>query len=133
MAADGKMRVTGATYGMGVEILNRPPYEGVPTTLDFTSVSDTADNGEKVVKAGTPITDKGVASTGGTDAVGILLFDVYESRPQGTLLKKAYINLTRVKESLGEEKYGTQYTDDILSALKTALPMVVFEEKPAGE
>ena len=130
MAADGKMRVTGATYGMGVEILNRPPYEGVPMTLDFEEVTDKADNGEKVVKAGTPITGEGKASAEGTDAEGILHFDVYESRPQGTILKNAYINLTRVKESLGQEKYQEQYTEDILKALKTSLPMIVFEEKP---
>lgn len=130
MAVDGKMRVSGATFGVGIEILNRPRYESVSMTLDFESVTDKADNGEKIVKAGTPITGEGKAAESGEGAEGILLFDVYESRPQGTILKKAYINLTRVKESLGQEEYQTQYSDDILTALKAALPMIVFEEKP---
>lgn len=128
MAVDGKMRVSDATFGVGIEILNRPPYEGVSMTLDFTDVIEKADNGEKIVKAGTPITEEGKKSSTGEDAVGILLFDVYESRPQGTILKKAYINLTRVKENLGDGYEETVNT--ILTALKTALPMIVFEEKP---
>ena len=47
------------------------------------------------------------------------------NRPQGTILKKAYVNLTRIKESLGDA-YDTMYTN--LDTIKTALPMIVFEE-----
>lgn len=107
-----------ATFGGDVSILKRPPFEGVPITLDFTSVVavDTA-TGLKVVKAGTPIDDDGVASNDG-DAIGILLFDVLEDRPQGTILKKAYIDLAKAEASSGLT---------IASSAKAALPMVVFE------
>lgn len=100
-----------------VQILKRKPFEGIPMTLDFTSVSETLSNGKKVVKAGTPIGATGVVDNTAT-VVGILLHDVSEDRPQGTLLKKAYINT-----AVAEKHCGVTYDD----AVKTALPMVVFE------
>lgn len=104
--------------GADVQILKRSPFEGVAITLDFTNVNDTDTvTGLKIVKAGTPIDEDGVASNDG-DAVGILLFDVLEDRPQGTILKKAYINT-----SVAEAHCGLTIAD----AVKAALPMVVFE------
>lgn len=101
-----------------VQILMRAPFEGVPITLDFSSVTDTDEaTGLKVVKAGTPIGDGGVADNTAT-VKGILLFDVLEDRPQGTILKKAYINT-----SVAQAHSGVTYADGV----KTALPMVVFE------
>lgn len=97
-------------------ILKRKPFEGIAMTLDFSTV-DTKVNGKKVVKAGTPIGADGVADNTAT-VVGILLHDVSEDRPQGTLLKKAYINT-----AVAQEHSGVTYD----SAVKTALPMVVFE------
>lgn len=94
-----------------VQILKRPPFEGIPITLDFSEVSG------GVVKAGTPISAAGVAANT-SSAIGILLFDVTEDRPQGTILKKAYINT-----AVAEEHAGITYD----SAVKAALPMVVFE------
>ena len=100
-----------------VQILNRKPFEAIPMTLDFSSVSDKLANGKKVVKAGTPIGSGGVLDNTGT-VVGILLHDVTEDRPQGTLLKKAYINTEVAKAHSGVT---------IETAVKTALPMIVFE------
>ena len=100
-----------------VQILNRKPFEAIPMTLDFSSVSDKLANGKKVVKAGTPIGSTGVLDNTGT-VVGILLHDVTEDRPQGTLLKKAYIKTEVAKTHSGVT---------IDQAVKTALPMVVFE------
>lgn len=100
-----------------VNILKRSPFEGIPMTLDFTSVTDTDDFGNKIVKAGTPIGSTGVVDNTAT-VVGILLHDVIADRPQGTLLKKAYIN-----ESVAETHSGVTYAD----VMKAALPMVVFE------
>ena len=100
-----------------VQILNRKPFEAIPMTLDFSSVSDKLANGKKVVKAGTPIGKTGVLDNTGT-VVGILLHDVTEDRPQGTLLKKAYIKTEVAKTHSGVT---------IDQAVKTALPMVVFE------
>lgn len=104
-------------YVGDVQILNRKPFEAIPMTLDFSSVSDKLANGKKVVKAGTPIGSAGVVDNTGT-VVGILLHDVTEDRPQGTLLKKAYIKTEVAKTHSGVT---------IDQAVKTALPMIVFE------
>lgn len=107
------------THAADVEILKRPPFEGIPVTLDFTNV--TAVNGKKVVKAGSPI-GKGEGTTYVVDNTatveGILLHDVEESRPIGTILKKAYINT-----SVAQTHSGVT----IAAAAKGALPMVIFE------
>ena len=119
--ARGDMLFESVDIGGQVEILNRTPFEGVPMTIDFTSVSTTdPDSGEKVVRAGMPISAAGaeVKITPWTGAVGILLHDVYESRPQGTILKKAYINKT-VAQSNASVTYD--------STLEGMLPMIVFE------
>ena len=104
-------------YVGDVQILKRKPFEAIPMTLDFTSVGTKLANGKKVVKAGTPIGSTGVADNTGT-VVGILLHDVTEDRPQGTLLKKAYINTAVANAHSGVT---------IEAAVKAALPMVVFE------
>ena len=88
-----------------VQILNRKPFEAIPMTLDFSSVSDKLANGKKVVKAGTPIGKTGVADNTET-VVGILLKDVIEDRPQGTILKKAYIDT-----AVAEKHSGITYAD----------------------
>ena len=100
-----------------VQILKRKPFEAIPMTLDFTSVVTKLANGKKVVKAGTPIGATGVKDNTAT-VVGILLHDVTEDRPQGTLLKKAYIDTAVAQEHSGVT---------IEAAVKTALPMIVFE------
>lgn len=110
------MQFEQTTYAGDVQILKRKPFEAISMTLDFSSVSETV-NGKKIVKAGTPIGAAGVADNTAT-VVGILLHDVTEDRPQGTLLKKAYINKT-----VAESHSGVTYAE----AVKTALPMVVFE------
>ena len=104
-------------YVVDVQILKRKPFEAIPMTLNFTSVVTKLANGKKVVKAGTPIGSTGVADNTGT-VVGILLHDVTEDRPQGTLLKKAYIDTAVAQAHSGVE---------IAAAVKTALPMIVFE------
>lgn len=119
--ARGDMLFESVDIGGQVEILNRSPFEGVPMTIDFTSVSTTdPDSGEKVVRAGMPISAAGaeVKTTPWTGAVGILLHDVYESRPQGTILKRAYINKTAAQANASVTYDAT---------LEGMLPMIVFE------
>ena len=111
------MKYEQTEYVGDVQILNRKPFESIPMTLDFTSVVTKLANGKKVVKAGTPIGATGTVDNTAT-VVGILLHDVTEDRPQGTLLKKAYINTAVAQKHSGVE---------IASAVKTALPMIVFE------
>lgn len=120
------MTVKTYTVYRGTEILNRPNgWEGVPTTVDFTSVTETVD-GVKVVKAGTPMDavagddGKNVISKAANDATaaGILLSDVFESYPVGTILKKAYINKARASEHSGVT---------IAATALGVLPMIVLE------
>ena len=110
------MEYTKTTYDGDVVILKRPPFEGVPITLDFTSVV-AGEDGVKRVMAGTPISAAGVAANT-SSAIGILLHDVSADRPQGTILKKAYLNT-----AVAEAHCGLTYD----AAVKAALPMVVFE------
>ena len=123
--ARGDMLFESVNIGGQIEILNRTPFEGVPITLDFTSVATTdSDTGEKVVKAGMPITSAGAEAktTPWTGAIGILLHDVYESRPQGTILKRAYINTGRAQTNS-----GLTYDDDLVAALINAGCNIIFE------
>lgn len=120
------MKVKTYTVYRGTEILNRPNgWEGVPTTVDFTNVTDTID-GVKVVKAGTPMDaipgddGKNLISKAANDATtaGILISDVFESYPIGTILKKAYINKARASDHSGVT---------ISEAALGVLPMIVLE------
>ena len=94
-----------------VNILKRRGFEAIPITLDSSAFT----NG--VCKAGAPIGAGGVIKNDG-DCLGILLFDVLHTRPQGTILKKAY-----VRDAVITEHYGTAISE----AAKSALPMIVFE------
>ena len=105
------------SYAGDVQILKREPNEAIPMTLDFTGVVEKNSDGKKIVKAGTPIGKNGVVDNTAT-VVGILRFDVTEDRPQGKLLKKAYLNT-----AVAEKHSGVTYA----AAVKTALPMIVFE------
>ena len=74
------------------------------------------DNG--VCKAGTPIGADGTVQNG-ANAAGILLYDVYEQNPNGSLVKGfAVINTANAEANSG-------LTID--SAVKTALATVIFE------
>lgn len=123
--ARGDMKVTNATFGAGMEILNRPPFKGVPMTIDFTSVVVTDNTGEKVVKAGSPIDKDGkpVLTTPFDNAVGILLVDVYESNPQGTILTEAYVHTKRAQDNANVE-----YDNTLVTAMVNAGNRIRFEE-----
>lgn len=74
-----------------VEILYNSEYVGRAITLDEAAFTD------GVCKAGNPISvDGAVANT--AEAIGILLHDVYEDRPQATVVIGGYIN-TAVAEN----------------------------------
>ena len=126
--ARGDMGVKTYKVGTQTEILNRPSFEGIAITIDFSNVSDTdSDTKEKIVKAGTPIDKDGKPqkTTPFTGAIGVLLSDVYESRPQGTVLKKAYINHKRVTAHA-----GITYDDDFVAAMINAGSRIVVEDDP---
>lgn len=116
-------------FAADVEILKRPPFEAIPLTLAQLTVSQLAasslptgytknDEGKAVALAGAPINGDGEVDNTGT-AIGILKTDVVlQDRPQGVILKKAYIN---------EDVAKTHSGITVDSAVKAALPMVVFE------
>ena len=71
-----------------------------------------------VCRAGSPIGADGTVQNN-ANAVGILLNDVFEENPNGSLIKAfAVINTANAEANTG-------LTID--SAVKTALPMVIFE------
>lgn len=109
----------------GAEILNRSKFTGVSMTIDFDGVTETdTQTGEKVVKAGYPIDKDGkiISATPWTGAVGILLHDVYERRPQGTILTEAYIHTTRAQDNS-----GLTYDGALITAMNNAGNRIRFE------
>lgn len=124
--ARGDMGVVTQKVNSDVEILNRIPFEGVPMTIDFTSnYSTDSATGAKYMPAGMPIgkDGKAVKTTPFTGAIGVLLHDVYEGRPQGTILKKAYINTGRAQTNS-----GCTYDAALVAALVNAGCRIVFED-----
>lgn len=99
-----------------VEILYNSEYVGNAMTLDASAFTD------GVCKAGTPIAASGKKAETDTtaktsNAVGILLHDVHQDRPQGTVVVGGYIDTAAAKAHS-----GVTYDD----AVKAALKNVVF-------
>lgn len=104
------MKFTQTSVGGGVEILASKDFQAIPVKV--------ATPGEgTVVKAGTPLTDAGVSTTG-SGAIGVLLYDVDTAEnPNGAAVVQGIINAT-----VAQEHSGVSYA----SALYEALPGVVF-------
>lgn len=122
--ARGDMKFDTLTVSGEIEILNRKEFEAVAQTINFTGVSTVADNGEKIVRAGTPIKNDGTVAgeTPWTGAVGLLLHDAYESHPQVAVLKKGYVHVTRAQTSS-----GLTYDAALTTALNAAGCRIAFE------
>lgn len=104
------MNYAKTTYGGTVEILASKDFQAIPVKV-ATPGSGT------VVKAGTPLTAAG-ASTTGSGAVGILLYDVDTAKnPNGAAVVQGIIDSTKA-----QEHSGVTY----VSALYSALPGIVF-------
>ena len=92
--AHAPMGYTRKVVALAPEILFNSEYVGRAVTLDTASFAD------GVCKAGTPISAAGaVANT--AEAMGILLHDVYEERPQATVVIGGYINTAVAQEHSG--------------------------------
>ena len=105
-----EMKVTKKAATTDVEILFNAEYVGRAITLDTASFT----NG--VCKAGTPISAAGaIANT--ADAIGLLLWDVAEERPQGTVVIGGYIHTARAQAHSGVT---------VAAEAKTAMKNVVF-------
>lgn len=104
------MKFTDTTVAGGVEILASNDYQAVPIKVAVPGSGT-------VVKAGTPLTAAG-ASTTGSGAVGILLYDVDTAvNPNGAAVVHGIIDATKA-----QTHSGVTY----VSALYSALPGVVF-------
>jgi hypothetical protein len=109
------MNFSRKTLTAPVEILKNDHFVGIPITLDFTSVTADA-NGQKLVKAGTPINASGVSDNTAT-AKGILLYDVYSENPNGVIVIHGFIDTAKAQSYSGVT---------VAAVVKTALPMVAF-------
>lgn len=106
------MKFSEVTAGNNVEIL-----VGLTDMHTLTPIKVATPASGTVVKAGTPLTAAG-ASTTGSNAVGILLYDVDTAvNPNGTVVQSGPIDSTKA-----QDHSGVTYA----AALATALPAVQF-------
>lgn len=106
------MKFTTTEIGGGVEILASKDYQSVPIKVAAAAGASTT-----IVKAGTPLTSEGAATTG-SGAVGILLYDVDTAGdPNGAIVVQGIIDATKA-----QSHSGVTY----VSALYSALPGVIF-------
>ena len=106
------MKFSEVTAGNNVEIL-----VGLTDMHTLTPIKVATPASGTVVKAGTPLTAAG-ASTTGSNAVGILLYDVDTAvNPNGTVVQSGPIDSTKA-----QAHSGVTYA----AALATALPAVQF-------
>ena len=104
------MNYSKTTLNGDVEILASKDFQAIPVKV-ATPGSGT------VVKAGTPLTDEG-ASTTGSGAIGVLLYDVDTAKnPNGAAVVQGIINATKA-----QSHSGVTYVD----ALYSALPGIIF-------
>lgn len=95
-----------------VEILASKDFQAIPIKV-------AAPESGTIVKAGTPLTSAG-ASTTGSGAVGILLYDVdTDANPNGAAVVQGIIDKTKA-----QSHSGVTYA----AALATALPGVVLRD-----
>lgn len=96
----------------GVEIL-----VGLTDMHTLTPIKVAAPQSGSVVKAGTPLTEAGVSTTG-ANAIGILLYDVdTDLNPNGTVIQSGPIDATKA-----QAHSGVTYA----SALYSACPAIQF-------
>lgn len=105
------MKFETTAIGGSVEILASKDFQAIPQELAVPV------GGDGIVKAGTPITADGAATTG-AGAVGVLLYDVdTNANPNGALVVQGIIDAVKA-----QAHSGVTY----VSALYSALPGIVF-------
>lgn len=101
------MKFSQTSVGGGVEILASKDFQAIPVKVA----------GDDELKAGTPVTAAG-ASTTGSGAIGILLYDVDPAEnPNGAAVVQGIIDAT-----VAQANSGVTY----VNALYSALPGIVF-------
>jgi hypothetical protein len=96
------MKYSQENVGGVTVILANDHYVGIPASLDFSDVATTVD-GKKTVKAGSPMKSaaNGWVVSNDADAEGILLWNVNEDRPIGTIVTHGTINKSKAETSFG--------------------------------
>jgi len=107
--ARGIMGYTAGVADVVPMILYNDAYVARALTLDTTAFTDGA------CKAGTPIGADGTIQNG-SDALGILLHDVYVERPLATLVYQGAI-----RQAVAEEHSGVTYAAEMMNALKNVV------------
>ena len=101
------MKFSKTEYAGTVEILASNAYQAIPVKVA----------GSSLMKAGTPVTAEG-ASTTGSGAIGILLYDVDPNKnPNGAAVVQGIIDATKAQ---------AHSTVTYVDALYSALPGIVF-------
>ena len=104
------MNFAKTAYAGTIEILASNDFQAIPVKV-------AAPQTGTIVKAGTPLTAAG-ASTTGTGAVGVLLYDVDTAKnPNGAAVVQGIIDATKA-----QAHSGVTYAE----GLYTALPGIVF-------
>lgn len=99
--------------GPSVTILASNDYQAVPITI----------SGQEVVKAGMPIKQDGTKVEAGTEAIGILLYDVDPKvNPNGAVVVDGIIDWAKCKASVGDSLTATA------ADMSKALPNIVFRD-----
>lgn len=107
------MKYADISVGGTIEILASKDFQAIPVKV----ATPSGEGAGTVVKAGTPLTSAG-ASTTGSGAVGILLYDVdTAANPNGAAVVQGIINATKA-----QAHSGVTYA----AALSTALPGIVL-------
>lgn len=107
--AHESMKFTHAAVSGSVEILKNSEYVGHAVTLDTAAFAD------GVCKAGSVI-DKDGKLANSASALGVLLHDVPQTRPQATLVVGGYIN-----EKVAKDHSGVTVSDEAKTAMKNVL------------
>lgn len=109
------MVFSSTSVGGTVEILASNDYQAVPIAITET----------EPVKAGTPIKNDGKKSEDGSEAIGILLYDVDPTaNPNGAVVVDGIIDWAKAKEHSGVSVEA--------SAISKTLPNIVFRDKITG-
>ena len=102
--------------GFTFTILASDDYQAVPLKITETS---------GVVKAGMPIKNDGKKSTDGSDAIGILLYDVdVDANPNGAVVVDGIIDWKKCQTHNSSDLDGTD-----AAAISKKLPNIVFRDE----
>lgn len=114
------MKVTYREFGSGISVVKNEHFVAIPYHVDFSKVTDVVYGDLKVIKAGTPMAKGGVKATltnGKSNAIGILMHDVFDDNPNTSLVVHGFIDKDKAEKNTGEA-----YDETTMAAL----PMILF-------